>query len=112
MANEFHLLINGNRESRLALDYLKQQGINPKVHKYTGEELRENLEHPFPLVNANLYANSEFLHEPDLPFLVVDVGISQWGYPSFSGVKSFLRKRISGLDGAKFEELPIDGIRC
>ncbi|MBI4116217.1 hypothetical protein HY449_00560 [Candidatus Pacearchaeota archaeon] len=101
---EFHLLVNENKESRLASDYLKQQGINPRVHKYTEEGLKENLEHPFPHVNANLYANSEFLNEPNMPFLVVDAGISQWGYPSFSGVKSFLRKKISGLDEATFEK--------
>ncbi|MEK6898153.1 MAG: hypothetical protein AABX28_02220 [Nanoarchaeota archaeon] len=98
----FHLLIDGSKESNLVLDYLSQQGITPNVYEYTEEQLKENFEHPFPLLNGNLYANS--FKELQIPFLIVDEDMVQWGYPSFFGVKSFLRKKISGLDNAKFEK--------
>lgn len=98
----YHLVTDCSEESRLAIKYFAQQGMLPKIHRWSNEELTEGFSHVTRLVNAHLFANSNFLNETDMPFLVVDEGINRWGYRSFSGVKSFLRKKMSGLDNAKF----------
>lgn len=94
--DELYLVVGDNDESQLALDFVHRHGLNPSIVLGKGRAFPRGYDiSEVSFFNGNLYANSFGERSP--PLLVVQrLGehSETLGYHSFSGVRTYLRRKI------------------